>query len=49
MRDIYRATPAVTLGLGFPVSSEGPPHSVASYIKVFARMFLHPENIVFIL
>jgi hypothetical protein len=30
-RDLYRATPAVTLGLGFPVSSEGLPHSVASY------------------
>jgi hypothetical protein len=30
-RDLYRATPAVTRGLGFPVSSEGPPHSVTSY------------------
>jgi hypothetical protein len=28
---LYRTTPAVTRGLGFPVSSEGPPHSVASY------------------
>ena len=24
-RDVYRATPAVTLDLGFTVSSEGPP------------------------
>jgi hypothetical protein len=30
-RDLYCATPAVTRGLGFPVSSEGPPHLVASY------------------
>jgi hypothetical protein len=30
-RDLYRATPAVTRDLDFPVSSEGPPHSVASY------------------
>jgi hypothetical protein len=30
-RDLYRATPAVTWGHGFPVSSEGPPHSVALY------------------
>jgi hypothetical protein len=26
-RDLYRATSTVTRGLGFPVSSEGPPHS----------------------
>jgi hypothetical protein len=30
-RDLYYDTPAVTWGLGFPVSSEGPPQSVASY------------------
>jgi hypothetical protein len=30
-RDLYRATPAMTRGLGFSVSSEGPPHLVASY------------------
>jgi hypothetical protein len=30
-RNIYHATHAVTRGLGFPVSSEGSPHSVASY------------------
>jgi hypothetical protein len=31
-RDHYRATPAMTRGLGFSmVSSEGPPHSFASY------------------
>jgi hypothetical protein len=29
--DFYRATPAVTRDLGFPVSSEGPPHLDASY------------------
>ena len=28
---LYRATPAVTRGLRFPVSFEGPPHSVTSY------------------
>jgi hypothetical protein len=30
-RDLYRATPAVTRTLVFPVLSEGPPHLVASY------------------
>jgi hypothetical protein len=30
-RDLYRATPAVTRDSVFPVSSEGPPHLVASY------------------
>jgi hypothetical protein len=30
-RDLYRATPAVTRDLVFPVSSEGTPHSVAPY------------------
>jgi hypothetical protein len=30
-RDLYLATPAVTQGLGFSVSSEGPSHSVAFY------------------
>jgi hypothetical protein len=30
-RDLYRARPAVTRDLGFTGSSEGPPHSVASY------------------
>jgi hypothetical protein len=30
-RDLYCAKPVVTRDLGFPVSSEGPPHSVASY------------------
>jgi hypothetical protein len=28
---LYRTTPVVTWGLGSLVSSEGPPHSVASY------------------
>jgi hypothetical protein len=28
---VYRATPTLTRDLGFSVSSEGPPHSVASY------------------
>jgi hypothetical protein len=30
-KDLFRATPAVTRGSSFPDSSEGPPHSVASY------------------
>jgi hypothetical protein len=30
-RDLYRVTPAETRDLGFPVSSGGPPHLVASY------------------
>jgi hypothetical protein len=30
-RGLYRVTPAVTRASVFPVSSEGPPHSVASY------------------
>jgi hypothetical protein len=30
-RDLYRAIPTATRDLGFPVSSEGPPYSVASY------------------
>jgi hypothetical protein len=29
--DLYRATPAMTRGLSFQVSSEGPPYLVASY------------------
>jgi hypothetical protein len=28
---VYRVTPAVTRASVFPVSSDGPPHSVASY------------------
>jgi hypothetical protein len=30
-RNLYRATPAVTWDLAFPVTSEGPPHLVAFY------------------
>jgi hypothetical protein len=30
-RDLYRITPAVTQDFSFPVSSEGPPHSIAFY------------------
>jgi hypothetical protein len=30
-RDFYRATPAMTRGLGFQISSEGPPNSIAFY------------------
>jgi hypothetical protein len=30
-RDLCRTTPHVTRDLGFPVLSEGPPHSVVSY------------------
>ena len=45
--DIYRATPAVTLGQGgWAVSSDGPPHLIASYDKegaVMMRNSSHPD------
>jgi hypothetical protein len=45
-RDLYRATPAVTRDLGFPVLSEGPLHTVAFYDTQEGVDDLFPTRII---
>jgi hypothetical protein len=47
-RDFYRATAAVIRDFGFPVSSEGPPQSVASYdTHGDRRIYSNPDHLVY--